>query len=104
MILLLIFTFYYKYQKYKKIYIFNFEIKTVLYLKYINGLVGMEKRNSQLEHGQPIEQTRGLFCACSGVARCQSKHSITSGEWVRCSKLIARASELGSCQTLLCYS
>ena len=33
----------------------------------------MEKRNSQLEHGQPMEQTRGLFCTCdSGVARYQS--------------------------------
>ena len=28
----------------------------------------MEKRNSQLEHGQPMEQTRRLFCMCdSGV-------------------------------------
>ena len=35
----------------------------------------MEKRNSQLEHGQPMEQTRALFCMCdSGVARCQSQH------------------------------
>ena len=35
----------------------------------------MEKRNSQLEHRQPMEQTRGLFCMCdSGVARCQSQH------------------------------
>ena len=35
----------------------------------------MEKQNSQLEHGQPMEQTRGLLCTCdSGVARCQSKH------------------------------
>ena len=35
----------------------------------------MEKRNSQLEHGQPMEQTRGLFSTCdSGVARCQSQH------------------------------
>ena len=35
----------------------------------------MEKRNSQLEHGQPMEQTRGLFCTCdSGVAHCQSQH------------------------------
>ena len=43
----------------------------------------MGKRNSQLEHGQPMEQTRGLFCMCdSGVARC-----------------IASASELGSCQS-----
>ena len=32
----------------------------------------MEKGNSQLEHRQPMEQTRGLFCMCySGVARCQ---------------------------------
>ena len=35
----------------------------------------MEKLNSQLEHGQPMEQTRGLFCMWdSGVARCQSQH------------------------------
>ena len=35
----------------------------------------MEKRNSQLEHGQPMEQSRGLFCTCdSGVAGCQSQH------------------------------
>ena len=35
----------------------------------------MEKRNCQLEYGQPMEQTRGLFCMCdSGVARCQSEH------------------------------
>ena len=54
-------------------------IKKVLYLKYIriNGLVGvkMEKRNSQLEHGQPMEQTRGLVCTCdTGVTRCHSQH------------------------------
>ena len=35
----------------------------------------MEKRNSQCEHGQPMEQTRNLFCTCdSGVALCQSQH------------------------------
>ena len=35
----------------------------------------MEKRNSQCEHGQQMEQTRGLFCMCdSGVARRQSQH------------------------------
>ena len=34
-----------------------------------------EKRNSQCEHDQPIEQTRGLFCTGdSGVARCHSQH------------------------------
>ena len=25
----------------------------------------MEKRNSQCEHGQPMEQTRSLFCLCA---------------------------------------
>ena len=35
----------------------------------------MEKQSSQLEHGQPMEQTRGLFCMCDiGVASCQSQH------------------------------
>ena len=35
----------------------------------------MGKRNSQLEHGQPMEQTRGLFSTCdSGEPRCQSQH------------------------------
>ena len=35
----------------------------------------MEKRNNQLEHGQPIEPTGGLFCTWdSGVARCQSQY------------------------------
>ena len=35
----------------------------------------MEKRKSKLEHGQPMDQTRGLLCTCeSGVARCQSQH------------------------------
>ena len=34
-----------------------------------------EKRKSQCEHGQPMEQTRGLFCKWElGVARCQSQH------------------------------
>ena len=34
----------------------------------------MEKRNSQLERGQPMEQTRGFIYTCdSGVARCQSQ-------------------------------
>ena len=28
----------------------------------------MEKRNSQLEHGQPMEQTGGLFCMCGPLS------------------------------------
>ena len=56
--LLLIFTFYYKYLKYRN----YLECKT-------------EKRTSQSEHRQPMEQTRSLFCMCdSGVAGCQSQH------------------------------
>ena len=27
----------------------------------------MEKRNSQREHRQPMEQTRSLFCTCDSV-------------------------------------
>ena len=35
----------------------------------------MKKRNSQLEHRQPMEQARGLFYTCdSYVALCQSQH------------------------------
>ena len=73
--LLLIFTVYYTYLKYKNIS--NLGIKTVLYLNLIALMVKserkMEKGNSQLEHGQPMEQTRGLLSTCdSGVARCQS--------------------------------
>ena len=65
----------------------------------------MEKRNSQLEHGHSIEQTRGLFCTYdSGVARYNHNAIITSGECVRCSKRYALASELGSCQSNLCNS
>ena len=34
-----------------------------------------EKRKSQCTHGQPMEQTRSLFCTCdSGVSRCQLQH------------------------------
>ena len=52
----------------------------------------MEKRKSKLlEHGQRMEQTRMRFGCCS--------LSITTP--VRCSKRVARASELGSCQSKL---
>ena len=41
----------------------------------------MEKRNSHLEHGQPMKHRRGLFCTTcdSGVARCQSQHQYHFG-------------------------
>ena len=73
-----IFTFYCKSLKYKNH--FNLEIKTVLYLKSNRNLVILlecrtEKQNSQLEHRQPMEQKRSLFCMCDlGVASCKSQH------------------------------
>ena len=65
----------------------------------------MEKRNSQLEHGQPKEQTRGSFAHATQVSLAVNYNtSITSGECVRCSKRIARASVLDSCQSKVCNS
>ena len=41
----------------------------------------MEQQNSKCKHGQPIEQTRGLFCMCgSDVSRYQSQHQCHSGQ------------------------
>ena len=53
-----------------------------------------EKRNSQCECGQPMEQTRSLFCMCnSGVARSQSQHRCHSWLMNSMLKRIARASQ-----------
>ena len=63
----------------------------------------MEKQNSQCEHGQPMEQTSSLFCSCnSGVAPCQSQHQCHF--WRMSLTCIARANELGSCQSNSCNS
>ena len=37
----------------------------------------MEKGNSQFEHGQTMEQTRGLFCRCDSSV--SNNTSVTSG-------------------------
>ena len=51
----------------------------------------MEKRKSQCEHRQPMEQTKSLFCMCdSGVTRWRMNLMF---------KANARASELGSCES-----
>ena len=82
--LLLIFTFYYNYLKYKIIY--NLRNKTVLHLicNCINSFVGVkpEQRNSKCEHWQWMEeQTRGLFCTCNSVwLAVNHNNSVTSGE------------------------
>ena len=59
--------------------IYNLGDKTILNLLFnrITVLVEYktEKRNSQCEHGQPMQQTRSLFCTCdSGAACCHSQH------------------------------
>ena len=65
----------------------------------------MEKQDSQLEHGQPMGQTRGLFCMCdSGVAPCQSQQQYHFWRMSSMLECIARASELDSCQSNLCLS
>ena len=59
----------------------------------------MKKRNSQLEHGQPLEQTRGFFFKCNkGLARCQPQHQY---HFWRMS-LMFKAYCTGSCQSNLC--
>ena len=65
----------------------------------------MEKRSTQCKHGQPMEQEKACF-ACVAQVRLAVNHntSVTSGELIRCLKLIARASGLCSCQSNLCHS
>ena len=56
----------------------------------------MEKRrNSQLEHGQSMELTRGLFCTCDAVNHNTSVTFLAD-------ECVARAIEIGSCQSNLC--
>ena len=38
----------------------------------------MEKRNSQLDHGQPIEQTRGSFACATQVLLAVNRNRPTS--------------------------
>ena len=62
----------------------------------------MEKRNSQLEQDIKLSKQEACF-ACEIQAWLPVIHntSITSGECFRCSKRIARASELDRCQSNL---
>ena len=65
----------------------------------------MENRNSQCEHGQPMEQTRGFFANATQVwLTVNNNTSVTSGKRNGCLKRIARASALGSCQSNFCHS
>ena len=59
----------------------------------------MEKGNSQLKPRRPMEKQEACFaCATHVWLTVNHNTSVTSGERIRCSKHIARASELGSCQ------
>ena len=65
----------------------------------------MEKLNSQLEQGQPMEQMGGFFCTCeSGMARCQSQHQYHFWQMSLMFEAYCRTNELGSCQSNLCNS
>ena len=60
-----------------------------------------EKWNSQCEHRQPMEQTRGLFRMCnSGVARCQCHFWRMNSMF----EAYCTGSEVGSCQSNLWLS
>ena len=60
-----------------------------------------EKRNSQCERGQAMEKKEEACFARATQVWLAVNHNtgVTSGERIRCSKRIARASELGSCQS-----
>ena len=61
----------------------------------------MKKRNSQCEQGQPI----ACFARATQVWLAVNHNiSVTSGKLIRCSKGIARTSELSSYQSNLCLS
>ena len=60
----------------------------------------MEKLNSQLEQEFQWSKQEACFARTTSVwLDVNHNTSITSGEWVRCAKRIARASELDSCQS-----
>ena len=65
----------------------------------------MEKRNSSLNTDSQWSKQEPCFaCATRVWLAVNHNTSITSGEWVRCSKRITRASKLGSCQSDVCNS
>ena len=50
------------------------------------------------------KQETCFTCATQVWLSVNHNTSVTSGEWFRCSKHIAQANELGSCQSNLCHS
>ena len=65
----------------------------------------MEKRNNKLEHGQQMEQTRGLFCTCDlGVACYKPQLQYHFWGMSLMFEAYCRASELDSFQSNSCNS
>ena len=65
----------------------------------------MEKLNSQCEHDSQWSNIEARFARATRVWLAVNHNtSVTSGEWIRCSKHIARASDLGSCQSIFFIS
>ena len=65
----------------------------------------MEKRNVLCEHERQWSKQEACFARATRMWLAVNQiTSITSGERVRCSKRIARASELGNCQSNVCNS
>ena len=65
----------------------------------------MERQNSQRETNSEWSKQEACFARGTGVwLTVNHNTSVNSGESARCSKPIAQASELGSCQSNLCNS
>ena len=100
--LLLIFTFYYI-QNLEIIY--NLGNKTVLYL--ICNCISVKRKSEAASVNTDSQWSKQEVCfACATRVWLAVNHntSVTPGKWIRCWKRIARASDLGSCQSNLCHS
>ena len=101
--LLLIFTFYYKYLKYWIFYNLGKKQFCIYYIIVLTVLLEC-KTEKQSSHSQWSKQEACFARATQALLEFNHRTSVTSGEWIRCSMSIARASELGSCQSNLCHS
>ena len=80
--------------------IYNLRDKTILYLIFnnIKDFVGVQNRKAE----QPVWTWTANGANKKLVLHMQLVNhntSVTSGEWIGCSKRIAQASEIGSCQS-----
>ena len=105
--LLLICTFYFKYLNIKKYlwfrknsFVFNIKSNQRFCWK-VNRKSGAASVNTNSQWSKQ----KACFARATRVWLAVNHNtSVTPSEWVRCSKRIPRASELGSCQSNLCHS